>query len=187
MKNRFWKSVSLLGPFKLTFALALASTVVLTACSYTQSYEGEKASYGAWLDEHVKEERLFVRGEQRLATKFLAVSPELIRLQKQVAPGFEFPLDSKKHQFIVAVSSQNRRPFSDDALKFSLDGQLSEDVKELTSQFTIQTLYPYADPYYRVFYVGFDKSLDNVAKVFRLKTSRGALSLPLAKPAQAKN
>lgn len=164
--------------------LSVFTVFLLSSCSYTQSYQGEKATYETWLEDNVKVERLFVRGEQRLAMKFLAVNSELIRLQSEVAPGFEFPIDAKKFQYIVAVSSQNKRPFTMDELKFSIDGRVSEDVRELTSMFTIQTLYPYADPYYRVFYVGFERpqASDSAQspEIFRIQTARGSISLPLS-------
>jgi hypothetical protein len=51
-------------------------------------------------------------------------------------------------------------------------------VEELTSSFLIQTLYPYAFPYYRVFIVDFTQKA-NREREFVIESSRGSLSVKL--------
>jgi len=110
--------------------------------------------------------------------KVIVGSEELHKLQGGVAPGFEFPYLKEKDQVIAAVSSQNRIPFSRDELKFTLDGVAAERVVELTSSFQIQTLYPYAYPYYRIFVIDFVGN-NSETRDFELRSSRGALGVKL--------
>lgn len=158
--------------FFFIFALSLG------ACAFTTSFDGQKRSYPEFVEAKVKEERLFVGGEQRLAMKVLVADKELHSRQSEVAPGFEFELQNGEDQLIVAVSSQNRIPFMRDELKFMLDKEAALRVEELTSNFTIQTLYPYAFPYYRVFVVDF-KGNSTPERTFQLQTARGPLSVKL--------
>jgi hypothetical protein len=150
----------------------------LGACAFTDSYQTENAQYRSLVEQHLREERLFVRGEQRLSMKVMPGTHEMHTLQGTVSPGFEFKYRPESHQVIAAVSSQNRIPFSQDELKFRLDGDYPSSVEELTSSFLIQTLYPYAYPYYRVFIVDFTgKELKE--RNFVLESSRGSLSVKL--------
>ena len=153
-------------------------TVLVGACAFTDSFKGSEASYDSLIYKQLQERRLFVRGEQRLALKILVATKELHDLQRGVAPGFEFPLNKDKNQVIVAISSQNRIPFLSDELKFILDGTKAESVVELTSNFQIQTLYPYAYPYYRVFVIDFIKKSSTKGD-FQVQSSRGALGVKL--------
>ncbi len=158
--------------------LKLLWMLLLGACAFTKSYKGGEARYEDIVSEKLIEKRLFVRGEQRLSMKVLVGTKELFDLQSGVSPGFEFPYKSSNDQVIVAVSSQNRIPFSSDELKFLLDGERALSVVELTSSFKIQTLYPYAYPFYRVFIVDFlGNSSDS--RNFELQSSRGSLGVKL--------
>jgi hypothetical protein len=154
----------------------VAST--LASCAYLGSYQSESAQYAALIENQLQENRLFVRGEQRLAIKALAGSQKMFDLQSQVAPGFEFRFKPALHQVIVGISSQNRIPFSSGELKFRLDDQPPVGVEELTSSFHIQTLYPFAYPYYRVFVVDFIGS-EKLDREFSVHSSRGPLSVKL--------
>ena len=160
------------------FVLAVIAGMTLSSCSYLGSYRTENARYGRLVDRLLREERLFVRGEQRLAMKVMPGSEQVHKLQNSVSPGFEFKYRPELHQVIAAVSSQNRVPFSADEIRFRLDGEPSTNVEELTSPFLVQTLYPYAHPYYRVFIVDF-KGKDVKEREFTLQTSRGSLSVKL--------
>lgn len=156
----------------------ILTTALLGSCAYLGSYRTENARYASLVDKQLREERLYVRGEQRLAMKVMSGSQEMYNLQSTVSPGFEFKYDPNLHQVIVAVSSQNRIPFGSDELHFRLDGDYALHVEELTSSFLIQTLYPYAYPYYRVFIVDFTRK-DAIDRRFVLESSRGSLSVKL--------
>jgi len=150
----------------------------MSACAYLGSYRSESAQYAALIENVLKEDRLFVRGEQRLSMKALSASQRMFDLQTQVSPGFEFRYRPEFHQVIVGISSQNRIPFSRDELKFRLDDEAPVGVEELTSSFQIQTLYPFAYPYYRVFVVDFIGN-ETVDRELRIQSSRGPLSVKL--------
>ncbi|MEO5668466.1 MAG: hypothetical protein ABIR96_10435 [Bdellovibrionota bacterium] len=158
--------------FGLLVILSFAS------CAYIGSYRSENAKYRSLVEKQLREERLFVRGEQRLSMKVMPGTRELYNLQSTVSPGFEFKYDPNLQQVILAVSSQNRIPFSSDEVHFRLDGDYALNVEELTSSFLIQTLYPYAHPYYRVFILDFTKK-DASERNFVLESSRGSLSVKL--------
>jgi hypothetical protein len=163
---------------RVSLALSLLAGFALASCSYLGSYRTENARYAHLVDKLLREERLFVRGEQRLSMKVMPGSEEMHKLQGTVSPGFEFKYKPERHQVIVAVSSKNRVPFSRDEIHFRLDGEKSVNVEELTSSFLIQTLYPYAFPYYRVFIVDFTGKAAS-ERDFTLETSRGSLSVKL--------
>jgi len=158
--------------------MALVGIMAFGSCAYIGSYRTDNARYASLVDKQLREERLFVRGEQRLAIKVMPGSRDLYDLQTTVSPGFEFKYDPSLHQVIVAVSSQNRIPFSSDELHFRLDGDYALGVEELTSSFLIQTLYPYAYPYYRVFIVDFTGN-ETSERNFIIESSRGSLSVKL--------
>jgi hypothetical protein len=160
------------------FVASLATLVLLSSCAYFNSYRSENAQYQSLVAKQLREERLFVRGEQRLSMKVMPGSKEMYDLQTTVSPGFEFKFDPSHDQVIVAVSSQNRVPFWRDEMHFRLDGDYALSVEELTSSFLIQTLYPYAFPYYRVFIVDFTQKA-NRDREFVLESSRGSLSVKL--------
>lgn len=152
--------------------------LILNGCAYLNSYQTESAQYENLIEKELKEDRLFVRGEQRLAIKVLSGSDKMFRLQTTVAPDFAFKHKPEFHQVIVAISSQNRIPFMKDELRFLLDEAQALSVEELTSNFQIQTLYPFAYPYYRVFVVDFIGT-QQTERIFRLHSSRGPLSVKL--------
>jgi hypothetical protein len=160
------------------FVALLSTSLLLSSCAYFNSYRSENAQYQSLVEKQLREERLFVRGEQRLSMKVMPGSKEMYDLQTTVSPGFEFKFDPSRDQVIVAVSSQNRVPFWRDEMHFRLDGDYALSVEELTSSFLIQTLYPYAFPYYRVFIVDFTKKA-NRERVFVIESSRGSLSVKL--------
>jgi hypothetical protein len=144
------------------------------SCAYLGSYRTGGRAYDAFLDKELRQERLFVNGEQRLSIKAIPGTEELRKLQAGVAPGYEFKYKPELKQVIVAVSSQNRIPFSSDELKFLLADRPSVGVEELTATFLIQTLYPFAYPYYRVFVVDFEGFATDEAR-FSVLSSRGDL------------
>jgi hypothetical protein len=159
----------------------LSFFVLLTAlasCAYLGSYRTGGRAYDLFLERELRDERLFVNGEQRLSIKAIPGTEELRKLQVGVAPGFEFKLKPELKQVIVAVSSQNRIPFSRDELKFLLADRPSVGVEELTATFLIQTLYPFAHPYYRVFVVDFEGFATDEAR-FSVLSSRGDLHVKL--------
>jgi hypothetical protein len=161
------------------FMLVFALLTLAQACSFVRSYvRSDYSDYKDFVYDHVVEARLFTDGEQRLAIKALAATQELHDAQEKVSPGFAFDYKADKSQVVVAVSAQNRVPLISDDLKFTLAGSPPLNVREFTGNFLVETLYPYAYPYYRVFLVDFVKSEAQTA-VFQVLSSRGRLILSL--------
>jgi hypothetical protein len=162
---------------------ALFTLATLNSCAFLGSFDDEYSQYKDYVYDHVVEARLFTDGEQRLAVKALPATDDLKSRQEKVSPGFSFELKEDRQQVVVAVSPQNRIPFIADDLKFVLGGSTPLAVKEFSASFVIETLYPFAYPYYRVFLVDFPKS-EARSSVFQVLSSRGRLLLSLKYPVQ---
>ena len=90
----------------------------LSACSVSKSYFGSHSKYYSVLEDKIVTARHFVDAKQRLSIKALNAGPELKKLQEEVAPNFSFAHRPTNSQVIVAVTSQNRVPFTSVDLEF---------------------------------------------------------------------
>lgn len=159
--------------------LMIALLILSQSCSFVRSYfHSGYSDYKDFIYDRVVEARLFTDGEQRLAIKALAGTQQLHDEQEKVSPGFAFAYKADRSQVIVAVSAQNRIPLIADDLKFVLGGSNALNVHEYTGNFLVETLYPFAYPYYRVFLLEFAKSEAQTA-VFQVLSSRGRILVSL--------
>ncbi len=157
---------------------ALIFLLTLNSCAFFSSFRDDYSDYKDFVYGSMVEARLFTEGEQKLAVKALPATIELRDWQEKVSPGFSFEYKADRQQVIVAVSPQNRIPFIAEDLKFVLGGSSPLLVKEFTASYLIETMYPFAYPYYRVFLIDFPSS-ESQGSVLQVLSSRGRVLLGL--------
>ena len=139
----------------LTSFVLVFAALSLGSCASVRSLGSARGSYVSYVESHLKVERLYSHGKQLLAVKFLPVTTELKRRQEELAPGYSVQLKPQSRQILVAVSAFGRRTLSPLDLSFLLDGQVSQDMREVSPMSIVESLYPFAYPFYRVFLVNF--------------------------------
>jgi hypothetical protein len=169
MMSRNWVFASLLVFFLLAFS----------ACSVLETVRSPSSSYRSFVDRRVAVAKIFDRGRELVSAKALLADEALKSRQESLTPGFHFPFDASKDQVIVALDLSTWERFSQDDLRFYLEGISSDRVRELTNPTETEMHYPFAHPHYRIFCVNFPKSAAREVSELTIHTLRGELKLRL--------
>jgi len=150
-----------------------------SACSVLKSIESPSARYRNYLDDRVREAKIFDRGRSLVAIKAIYADDKLKQAQHDLTPGFVFPYDESVEQVLVAVDMTTWERFSKNDLKFKLDDIGANKVRELTNPIETETHYPFAHPHFRIFIVNFDRHpvAASSEKQLWVQTLRGDLKL----------
>jgi hypothetical protein len=159
-------------------SLCYWALLCLVSCSTLSAMDSPSEKYRSYLEDHLKVGENYDRGRRLVVIKALAVTSELKSEQEKVAPDFSVNMNEAKSQVVVAVGLAHPGAFTKTDLKFDLAGLKPELIKELTSSPEIQTLYPFAFPYYRVFLVEFPKH-EMAGVELGLKSFRGPAKVTL--------
>lgn len=156
-KNDYDEAVRILGLFVFAF-FASCSSVPLDAMG------GRRAEYDAYLADHLKSDRLYIKLRETAHGRALLITPKVTELQAKVAPGFELAAIDGKTRVIISLEMQDWARFSITDYKFYLAGVSATSVKEIVDEQLIRTLYPFAFPHDRVFIAEFEGNLTGELK-----------------------
>lgn len=154
--------------------LIIALLLFIAGCSTELPLDalgGRRSDYESYLNKNLQTQRLFLKLKETALARALKVTPELIQLQNQLAPGFEVKLPDATTVFVVSLEMQSWARFSISDFKFYYGDVVSSKVKEIMDEQLIKMLYPYAVPFDRIFTVEFANKTDS--DVLKIQTSQG--------------
>lgn len=111
--------------------------------------------YTRYLDQHIKVDRVFDRGQETLIAKVLPVTDDLRREQGNVVPVEMVPFDEKRRKIVVALNVSGREPVNLMNWELRLGGRKSISYTEVIDSEIIERVYPFGYPFYRVYVVEF--------------------------------
>jgi hypothetical protein len=151
--------------------------ITLTSCASLSTWPTPSSQLIQHYDQNLKTKRLLDEGREVLTVKAIRVTPQLVMLQKQRAPGFEVKLSEGEDVWILAATVRGREATDVSDLKVVKNGHTASGdlatLIEIGNQDVLETLYPFAWPYHRVFVARFSSATR--AESLRVMAPTGAV------------
>ncbi len=157
------------------YFLLIGLLILGSACSTMDIDNQRRSELDAYIQGHLKQQKMFLKLKETAAAQVLEVTPELTAKQGLVAPGFEAQPKDNQALWIVSLEMPDWLRFNIEDLKFYWGEEKSKSVKEIMDPHLIQTLYPFAYPHDRLFIVEFKKS-EKPLETLKIQTSQGQFS-----------
>lgn len=150
--------------------------MTLLSCSTLNPLYSVSSDYKSHIQQNLVKKRVYDRGRMMVAADILPVTDELVAEQEKYVPGFAFKKENDKTQVIVGLSLSTAEVFSKSSIKFFLNNTQAVYVREEAQKPLLETLYYFAHPFNRVFFVDFPKTDGIEQAELKIQTPQGTVA-----------